>query len=114
MGLAGHDDIDCRVLAEQAESGSSQAHVLLKRFARNLAHGIANLQQIAAPNVFIIHGDVAAGGQRMLDALTQEVEQLLPWHPGKNVELILGDPGHMAGLRGAAGLVLSQMLQFSP
>jgi len=114
MGLAGHREMNFKVLVERAVSGSSDATVLLKKYARNLAHGIANLQQVVAPNVFIVHGDVAAGGHQMLDAIAEEVDQLLPWHPGRNIELILGDPGYMAGLRGAAGLVLSEMLHFSP
>jgi predicted NBD/HSP70 family sugar kinase len=113
MGLAGHKELNFKVLAEQAASGLSEANMLMRKFALNLAYGIANLQQIVAPNVFIIHGDVAGGGHPMLDAIAQQVDELLPWHPGNHVELVLGDPGHMAGLRGAAGLVLSEMLHFS-
>jgi len=37
----------------------------------------------------------------------------LPWHPGAALELVLGDAGYLAGMRGAAGLVLAEMLQIA-
>ncbi|MBN3848339.1 ROK family protein [Paraburkholderia sp. Ac-20342] len=113
VGLSNADKLDFRLLTDLVSGGSSDADLLLRKFARNLAYGIANLQQIVVPGMFILHGDIAAGGQTLLDAIAREVNDLLPWHPGAALELVLGDAGYLAGMRGAAGLVLAEMLQIA-
>jgi len=85
---------------------------LLDRYARNVAVGIANLQQTVAPNVFILHGDVVLGGRLLLDAIAGHVRAMVPPRPGSEIEIIAGDAGDHAALLGAAGLALSDLLQF--
>jgi len=84
---------------------------LFDRYARNVAVGIANLQQTVAPNVFILHGDVVLGGDRLLDAIAAHVRAMVPARPGSTMEFIAGDAGDGAALLGAAGLVISELLQ---
>lgn len=85
---------------------------LLARYARNVAVGIANLQQTLAPNVFILHGDVVLGGDVMIEAIGRHVRDMVPSRPGTAIRIVAGDAGDRAALRGAAGLVLSDLLQF--
>ena len=85
---------------------------LLERYARNVAVGIANLQQTVAPNVFILHGDVVRGGEVMIEAIERHVRDMVPSRPGTAIRIVSGDSGDRAALRGAAGLVLSDLLQF--
>ncbi len=113
IGLAEADSMDSGRLVELADGGTTAAAELLDRYARNIAIGIANLQQTLAPNVYILHGDVVLGGQRMIDAIAAQVRRLVPARPGSDIELIAGDAGNRTALLGAAGLVLSDLLQVS-
>ncbi len=106
-------NMDSRRLVALAESGAEGAAGLLDRYARNVAVGIANLQQTMAPNFIVLHGDVVGGGARLLDSITRHVRDLVPWRPGGDIELVMGDLEDRAALKGAAGLVLSELLHFS-
>jgi predicted NBD/HSP70 family sugar kinase len=112
-GLPSAPALDSRRLVALAEGGIAGASELLERYARNVAVGIANLQQTMAPNFFVLHGDVVGGGSRLLEAITAHVRELVPWRPGGNIELVMGDLEDRAALRGAAGLVLSELLHFT-
>jgi predicted NBD/HSP70 family sugar kinase len=111
-GIDDPDAIDSRRLAELAAAGVSSAAILIDRYARNVAIGIANLQQTVAPNFFILHGDVVGGGQAMIDAIMSHVRRLVPSHPGGEVVFATGETEDRAALLGAAGLILSDLLQF--
>lgn len=112
-GLAAAETMDSRRLAGLAAAGAGGAAELLERYARNVAVGIANLQQTMAPNFIVLHGDVVGGGDRLLAAIRRHVGELVPWRPGGDVELVIGDLEDRAALRGAAGLVLSELLHFA-
>jgi predicted NBD/HSP70 family sugar kinase len=113
LDLPGSDFIDSRRLAALVEKSVPGAALLLDRYARNVAVGIANLQQTMAPNFFVLHGDVVGGGRPLIDAIAAHVRRLAPWRPGGDIELVLGDIEGAAALRGAAGLVLSELLHFA-
>jgi predicted NBD/HSP70 family sugar kinase len=91
----------------------SRAADLLDRYAHNIAVGIANVQQTLAPSHFILHGDVVRGGAPMIDAIARHVRRLVPGRPRLNVEISSGDAGDRTALLGAAGLVLSDLMQLS-
>ncbi len=95
-----------------AVAGEAPAIRLIDRYARNIAIGIANLQQSVAPNVFILHGDVVEGGVILRDAIARHVADLVPSRPNVDIRIELGTPGEKAALLGAAGLVLSSLLHF--
>ncbi|CCV12828.1 ROK family protein [Mesorhizobium sp. STM 4661] len=111
MALPEPDLIDSTRLVDMAQHRLPGAAELLDRYARNVAVGIANLQQTVAPNIFILHGDVVLGGDRMLDAIADHVRAMVPSRPGGAIEFIAGDAGDGAALLGAAGLVISELLQ---
>jgi predicted NBD/HSP70 family sugar kinase len=112
IGLPSATEMDSRRLVGLAADRIAGAAELLDRYARNVAIGIANLQQTMAPNFIVLHGDVVGGGSRLLDAINIHVRELVPWRPGGDIELVLGDLEDRAALRGAAGLVLSELLHF--
>ncbi|WP_259666386.1 MULTISPECIES: ROK family transcriptional regulator [Rhizobium] len=97
------------ILADQGVEGAAQ---LLEEYASNLSVGLANLQQLMAPNYIIIHGDAAQGGDRMLKLIEASFRELILSRPGDDVSLVLGDSEDVAAMRGAAGLVLSELLNF--
>jgi predicted NBD/HSP70 family sugar kinase len=110
IGLPDPQSIDSgRLVAALDHPGAGD---LLDRYARNVAVGIANLQQTVAPNTFILHGDVVLGGDRLISAIAQHVRAMVPPRPGTVIDVLAGDSGDRAALRGAAGLVLSDLLQF--
>lgn len=112
LGLPDAAEMESRRLVALVDEGVPGAASLFELYARNIAVGVANLQQTVAPNLIVLHGDVVGGGERMLRAIDRHLRDLLPMRPDGRVELVLGDPEDHATLRGAAGLVLSQQLQF--
>jgi predicted NBD/HSP70 family sugar kinase len=112
-GLPHPEEVNCASLMHLVDSGDTRARKLADRYAHNIAVGIANVQQTIAPTHFILHGDVALGGSPMVDAISAHVRRLVPVRPGLTIQISLGEPGHGAALLGAAGLVLSDLMQLS-
>ncbi len=106
------DTIDSRRLVEHASGGLTAAAELLDRYARNVAIGIANLQQTLAPNTYVLHGVVARGGPMMIDAILGHVRSFVPGRPGSEITFTVNEAEGRAAMLGAAGLVLSDLLQF--
>ncbi|WP_299743010.1 ROK family protein [Devosia sp.] len=113
IGLPDAAMLDSAKLVDLAARDVDGAERLLDLYARNVAVGIANLQQTVAPNLFVLHGDVVRGGDRLIEAIGDHVRRMVPSRPGGEIELIAGDSGDQAALLGAAGLVLSDLLQFA-
>ncbi|WP_225769977.1 ROK family transcriptional regulator [Inquilinus sp. Marseille-Q2685] len=111
-GLPGAEEMTPALLAGLAEAGSGAAERLLDLYARNIAVGIANLQQTLAPNHFVLHGEVVEAGERLRAAIEAHVGLLVPPRPGSEPRVLLTDQRGLATLRGAAGIVLSRRLQF--
>jgi predicted NBD/HSP70 family sugar kinase len=112
-GLGDAARIDAERLVGLADAGATGAPELLDRYARNVALGIANLQQMLALDVYILHGDVVRGGDSLIDRIADHVRRLVPLRPGAEIRLMPGDAGDEAALRGAAGLVLSDLWQLA-
>ena len=112
LGLPHPALIDGQRLVSLVEQGVSGARDLLNQYAYNLSIGLANLQQVMAPNIIILHGDVARGGERLGDLIRRDFLSLTLRRPGDEVKLLLGGDEDVAALRGAAGLVLSELLNF--
>ncbi|WP_202045520.1 ROK family protein [Microbacterium sp. Se63.02b] len=107
-GLRGAETLDSRALAALAEDGSEGASSLLDLYARNLAIGIANNEQILAPGHYIMHGDACTGGEAMRVALRNWVTRLAP-ERGRPPTVMFADDPDQITLLGGAGLVLSSV-----
>ncbi|MDQ1582354.1 MAG: hypothetical protein QOF36_408 [Microbacteriaceae bacterium] len=83
---------------------------LFDRFARNVAVGIINLQQILAPGLFILHGDVVQGGEELRKRVQKYVVDGIPAHAGGAPAITFASTDDDITLLGAAALVLSQSL----
>ncbi|RUX03414.1 ROK family transcriptional regulator [Mesorhizobium sp. M8A.F.Ca.ET.059.01.1.1] len=112
LGLPQSDRITCARLVKEAADGSKAADDLLDRYTRNVAFGIVNLQQTLSLNSYVLHGDVAGGGQTAAERIKRHVEQLVMMRPNQEISITVNGigEGHTA-LRGAAGLVLSSHLK---
>ncbi|MCX5517916.1 ROK family protein [Kaistia defluvii] len=112
IGIDAPDEINSRRLVALAGAGAPGARDLLDLYARNVAVGIANLQQTVAPNFYVLHGDVVGGGEIMAEAIAGHVRALVPSRSGGEISFAIGETEDRAALLGAAGLVLSELLQF--
>jgi predicted NBD/HSP70 family sugar kinase len=101
--------LDCAGLTALAGDGVEAAAGLLDHYARNLAIGMANNEHMLASGVYIMHGDVCAGGDVMRRRLQTWLAEYSP-HRGVAPQVILGDPGDEITLLGGGGLVLSNVL----
>ncbi|MDL2408287.1 ROK family protein [Rhizobium calliandrae] len=109
-GLPQPGSLDAGRLVSLAKNGIEGAKELLQAYAFNISVGLANLQQLTAPNCITLHGDVVRGGKWMLELIEENFRELI-FNPADNqITLALGDSEDVASLRGAAGLVLAELL----
>ena len=110
-GMADAERLDSASLLERAQQEVPGADELLDEYARNVAIGIANLQQVMAPSFYVLHGDVVRGGEPVRRLIEKHVKDLALDHPGARLQILLGSDSDDTALRGAAGLVLSAQLR---
>jgi predicted NBD/HSP70 family sugar kinase len=99
-------------LLKLADEDVSGARELVREYAFNIAVGLANLQQFVAPNLIIVHGDIVRGGSPLLHLIQESFHSLIFHRPGDDIALAFGDSECLAALRGAASLLLSELLNF--
>ncbi|MBO9102138.1 MULTISPECIES: ROK family transcriptional regulator [unclassified Rhizobium] len=112
MKMDNPQEITSARLVSEAETGAVPVRELLDRYARNIAVGIANLQQTMSLNFYILHGDAATGGLHLCDLIKQHVQDLVPKRPNQEITIVSNGVGEgFTALRGAAGLVVSEHLK---
>ncbi|WP_208245888.1 ROK family protein (plasmid) [Rhizobium sp. T1470] len=99
-------------LVTLAGGGVKGAKELLQQYAFNISVGLANLQQLMAPDCIVLHGDIVLGGKTMLNLIEGSFRELVFHRPGEEIALAFGDSEDVAALRGAACLFLSELLNF--
>ncbi|ASQ93473.1 hypothetical protein CGL27_10605 [Streptomyces sp. 11-1-2] len=87
-----------------------EAEELLDRWADHLSVGLLNLHQVAAPGLFILHGDVVAGGDELRRRIEHRLAERVPAHPAGPPAIAFTALDDDATLLGAAGLVPSRRL----
>jgi hypothetical protein len=80
----------------------------MDRYARNLAIGIANNEQVLASGTYIIHGDACGGGETMRKAIENWVVHLSPKRGAAPRVMFAASPDNIT-LLGGGGLVLSSV-----
>ncbi|GII85193.1 hypothetical protein Ssi03_31830 [Sphaerisporangium siamense] len=110
IGLPGARTLTAGPLARLAAEDHPGARALLDRYARNLSVGLINLQQVLAPGLFILHGDVVEGGEELRALVQRYLLEGTPSHPGGEPRVTFADVEDDMTMLGAAGLVLSQSL----
>jgi predicted NBD/HSP70 family sugar kinase len=96
------------LLAGLSATGNADANELFEQYARNLALGVANLQQILAPDLFILHGEVVAGGEALRLRVERQAHSYLPPQSAAKPQITFSATHDCATLLGAASLVLAQ------
>jgi predicted NBD/HSP70 family sugar kinase len=113
--VARRDDLDPKIgsaarLAALARTDAAAAAVLAE-YAANIALGLANIQQSLGLGLFIVHGDLVAGGESFRKAIETQVRERAFAHPGGPPRIVFADTDDYATLRGAAAIVLSRSMQ---
>ncbi|MCY0906271.1 ROK family transcriptional regulator [Arthrobacter sp. H14-L1] len=106
MGLDEAATMTSEKLAAQSDDGNAHAAELMDLYARNLAVGMANNEQVLASGTYIMHGDVCGGGPRMLSAVQGWMTRLAP-ERGMPPLVLFAEQPDIITLLGGAGLVLS-------
>ena len=99
--------LDASHLVARAED-DDDAMALLHRYADNIAVGIAALQLILSPGLFILHGDAVGGGEKLRGLVEEAARRRVFPHIRRSVEVVVSDLDQRATLLGASGLVLSE------
>jgi predicted NBD/HSP70 family sugar kinase len=107
MSLKGAARLDAKRLVALAGEDDDAAD-LLARYADNIAVGLANLVEILSPGVFVLHGDVVSGGEKLRKLIEDATKRRVLPHMRRSVEVVLSELDQRATLLGAAGLVLSE------
>jgi predicted NBD/HSP70 family sugar kinase len=108
-GLEEPQAVGAARLSRAADTGDEAAAALLDLYARNLAVGMANNEHMLASGTYVVHGDAAAGGERMQALLQHWLTTFSP-RRGLPTVVVLGDSGDQITLLGGGGLVLSKEL----
>jgi predicted NBD/HSP70 family sugar kinase len=107
LGIKHASKLDASHLVARADDDPN-AMTLLHRYADNIAVGIAALQLILSPGLFILHGDAVGGGERLRALVEDAARRRVFAHVRTSVEVVTSELDQRATLLGASGLVLSE------
>jgi glucokinase len=99
-----------RGLAELATNGDELAASLVDEYAANLALGLVNVQQLFAPELFVLHGEARDGGERFREQIERRLRDDSSWAGSSEQPSVVVSEGAIddVALLGGAGLVLSK------
>lgn len=109
-GLPDASSVTAASLCEGAAAGSAVHKELLDRYAHSIALGLANLEQLLGLGTYIIHGDVAASGEPLRQAVEERLVRASPRRaPAPRV--LFAEQPDLTTILGATGLVLSKLFR---
>lgn len=97
--------IDAKSVFDAANLGDIYSQNLLENYYMYVAIGVANLVDIFEPQIIIIGGGVAAQGDKLINAVKDNVKKLV-YGSDLKTEIISAKLGNDAGIIGAAMLSL--------
>lgn len=112
VGLPDPSDLDSAALA-RSRHGDPRYDGLARRYAANLALGIANLEHLLGLGTYIVHGDVTNGGWRIRRWIEKDFVANAPIRDVAP-RILFGTDEHEATLLGGAALVLSHLYPHLP
>lgn len=94
--------IGSKAIRRAAQAGDPHAMAAWKRYAADLAIGLANVIAFVNPEVIALGGGVSSAGDFMIDAVRSRVDELTTMVPKGTTELTIAKLGNDAGQVGAA------------
>lgn len=95
-------DITARRICELAEEGDEFALSAVRREARYLGLGLANLINLFAPDAIVLSGSVMKSSALFLDGIRETIREGCRFVPCEKTELLMASLGEHANLIGAA------------
>jgi glucokinase len=97
-------------LGALVERGTGPARRVVEEYARNLALGLVNVQQLFAPGLFVLHGEAREGGERFRTVVEERLRADVASAGAEQPRvLVSGAAVDDVALLGGAGLVLSHL-----
>lgn len=106
---AGADGADGREVVRLYKEGNPAAVQAMEEHWNYLAHGIASMINLFAPQRVVVGGGISEAGDFYLAKLREGVRRQMMSVCGEDTELVAARLGNRAGCMGAAGLVLDKM-----
>ncbi|NOZ21371.1 MAG: ROK family transcriptional regulator [Planctomycetes bacterium] len=107
-GLAEDKEPTARAVAEAAQSGDRIGRGIIEEAGQVLGVGIANLVNLLNPSLVVIGGDVARGGEVLLDPVRSVVRRRALEKPAGEVQFLCADSSPDDILRGTIAMVLHE------
>ncbi|MBU3862716.1 ROK family protein [Streptomyces sp. 4503] len=105
MGLGGETSLEALV-----HRGDALAGQVVEEYARNLALGLVNVQQLFAPGLFILHGEAREGGERFRTVVEERLRDAVAFSGAEQPRVLVGTAAvDDVALLGGAGLVVSHL-----
>lgn len=98
-------DLSAKTVFDAVKDGDPVANEIAKQFGAYLGKGLANVANIANPEIFVIGGGVSKAGEILISLVEPEFQKYVFPACGK-VKFTLAKLGNDAGIYGAAGLIL--------
>ena len=95
-----------KMVRRAAQAGDPHAVAAWKRWAADLATGLANLIAFVNPEVIALGGGVSSAGDFLIDAVKDRVDELTVMVPRGTTRLVIAQLGNDAGYVGAATMAL--------
>lgn len=103
--------MDFEYVLQKALSGEREAVKAISDSAHYIGIAVANLINIFNPSLVIISGNIARLGSMVMAILNEEVNQRCMEYTQNSTRIVFADNKNEAFLRGAASLVISELLQ---
>jgi len=100
------ESMDSAALVALSAKGNAAAADLMDLYARNLAVGMANNEEVLGSGTYIMHGDVCGGGEPMRAAIQAWMIKL-PLDRGQPATVLFADTQDPMTLLGGGGLILA-------
>lgn len=104
MCMENIDDITAKMVFDAYRENDEVAKIVVERFRKYLAIGIANIINFIDPDVISIGGGVSNASDLILDGLTDRVKNHLPFKEGKICDIVIAKFKNDAGILGASAL----------
>ena len=98
-----------QALIAKAQSGDSVAQTVIEESGYWLGVAVSNLVHLLNPELVVLGGSLAGGGDMLLKPVQQAVDETMGWQKLKETRLVLGRLGERDVATGAASLVIQVM-----
>jgi len=103
--------ITAKDVIDGAKSGDKWCVDAINMVGQQIGHTLATLVNFHNPSLIVIGGSVSEAGDQLLATVRENIfRRSLPLAT-RDLEIRLGDSGELAGLRGAAEMVISELFE---